>query len=135
MEGSKPRSVWLLFVAISAHKYIISFCISLQFVTSGLPPLLSIVYFSTFALTSPVGAAIGIIISETIQVTSTARMFITCPQSEAETQTVAVTVMQGLATGTLLYVVFFEVWEKEREKKTSGMLQVGWTVLQHIFVI
>ena len=66
--ASKPRSVWLLFVAISAHKYIISFCISLQFVTSGLPPLLSIIYFSTFALTSPVGAAIGIIISETIQV-------------------------------------------------------------------
>ena len=34
------RSVWLLFIAISAHKYVISFCISMQFVTSGLPPLL-----------------------------------------------------------------------------------------------
>ena len=57
------RSVWLLFIAISAHKYVISFCISLQFVTSGLKPLLSIIYFSTFALISPVGAGIGIALS------------------------------------------------------------------------
>ena len=67
-----------------------------------------------------------------------------CFQSEAETQTVAVTVLQvktdfssfkrknpiivkswqGLATGTLLYVVFFEVIEKERLKGTTGMVQV-----------
>jgi len=106
-----PKSVWLLFIAISAHKYVISFCISMQFVTSGLPPLLSIIYFSTFALISPVGAGIGILISETVK-------------SEAETQTVAVTVLQGLATGTLLYVVFFEVIEKERLKGTTGMVQV-----------
>ena len=31
---------------------------------------------------------------------------------------------QGLATGTLLYVVFFEVIEKERLKGTTGMVQV-----------
>jgi len=108
--------VWLLFIAISAHKYVISFCISMQFVTSGLPPLLSIIYFSTFALISPVGAGIGILISETVK-------------SEAETQTVAVTVLQGLATGTLLYVVFFEVIEKERLKGTTGMVQVTFVLL------
>ena len=34
------RSVWLLFIAISAHKYVISFCISMQFVTSGLSAVL-----------------------------------------------------------------------------------------------
>jgi len=111
-----PKSVWLLFIAISAHKYVISFCISMQFVTSGLPPLLSIIYFSTFALISPVGAGIGILISETVK-------------SEAETQTVAVTVLQGLATGTLLYVVFFEVIEKERLKGTTGMVQVTFVLL------
>ena len=51
-------------------------------------------------------------------------------QSGEETQTVAVTVLQGLATGTLLYVVFFEVIEKERLKGTSGMVQVS--VVQHL---
>jgi len=110
------RSVWLLFIAISAHKYVISFCISMQFVTSGLPALLSIIYFSTFALISPIGAGIGILVSETVK-------------SEAETQTVTVTVLQGLATGTLLYVVFFEVIEKERLKGTSGIVQVTFVIL------
>ena len=38
--------------------------------------------------------------------------------------------LQGLATGTLLYVVFFEVIEKERLKGTSGMVQVS--VVQHL---
>jgi len=75
-----PKSVWLLFIAISAHKYVISFCISMQFVTSGLPPLLSIIYFSTFALISPVGAGIGILISETVKVTMMKRFTIfDCP--------------------------------------------------------
>jgi len=117
-----PKSVWLLFIAISAHKYVISFCISMQFVTSGLPPLLSIIYFSTFALISPVGAGIGILISETVK-------------SEAETQTVAVTVLQGLATGTLLYVVFFEVIEKERLKGTTGMVQVTFVLLGFVCML
>ena len=68
---------------------------------------------------------IGIAIFETVKVqtnllTLTELHF----QSEAETQTVMVTVLQGLATGTLLYVVFFEVIEKERLKGTSGIVQV-----------
>ena len=105
------RSVWLMFIAISSHKYLISFCISIQFVCCGLKPLLSTIYFTTFALVSPVGAGIGIILSETVK-------------SEVETQALSVIVMQGLATGTLLYVVFFEVIEKERQKGTNGMIQV-----------
>ena len=49
-------------------------------------------------------------------------------RSEAETQTVVVTVLQGLATGTLLYVVFFEVIEKERQKGTAGLLQITFII-------
>ena len=33
-------------------------------------------------------------------------------------------VFQGLATGSLLYVVFFEIMEKERKRAVSGLLQV-----------
>ena len=33
-------------------------------------------------------------------------------------------IFQGLATGSLLYVVFFEIMEKERAKVVSGLLQV-----------
>ena len=68
---------------------------------------------------------IGIAIFETVKVqTNLVTLTDLDFQSEAETQTVMVTVLQGLATGTLLYVVFFEVIEKERMKGTSGMVQV-----------
>ena len=33
--------------------------------------------------------------------------------------------LKGLATGSLLYVVFFEILEKERQKEVSGVLQVS----------
>jgi solute carrier family 39 (zinc transporter), member 1/2/3 len=36
-------------------------------------------------------------------------------------------VLQGLACGTLIYVAFFEILERERSKSTSGLLQ--WTLL------
>lgn len=116
------RSVWFLLFAISSHKYVISFCIGLQFVTSGLKPMLSSIYVATFALISPLGAGIGILLSESIT-------------NEAETQTVLVTVLQGLATGTLLYVVFFEVIEKERAKGTSGLIQVTFSILGFVIMV
>ena len=58
-------SVWFLLFAISCHKYVISFCISLQFITSGVRPLISVIYVATFSFISPIGAAIGIALSET----------------------------------------------------------------------
>ena len=38
--------------------------------------------------------------------------------------TTALIVLQGLATSSLLYVVFFEIMEKERQKFVPGVLQV-----------
>jgi zinc transporter 1/2/3 len=67
---------------------------------------------ATFAFISPIGSGIGIALAESIT-------------SEDSLQNNLVTVLQGLATGTLLYVVFFEIIEKERQKKTNGMLQVS----------
>merc|ERR1712142_1377348 len=124
------HSVWLLFFAIASHKFVISFCVGMQFVSSGIKVVLTVIYVSTFSIISPIGAGIGIALSETVT-------------SEADMQTSFVTVLQGLATGTLLYVVFFEVIEKERLKKTNGLLMVSFiflgfavmTAVQYIEVI
>ena len=83
----------------------------------GLKTWLICIYVSTFSLISPVGVGIGIALSETME-------------SEASAQGSLVTVLQGLATGTLLYVVFFEVIEKERIKGTNGLLQVSTNFLE-----
>jgi len=123
-------SVWYLFFAVASHKFVISFCIGMQFVSSGIKTILNIIFISTFSLISPIGAGIGIAVSETVK-------------SEADVQGSVVTVLQGLATGTLLYVVFFEVIEKERLKKTNGLLMVAFiflgavvmTMVQYIEVV
>ena len=49
--------------------------------------------------------------------------------SEDDAQNVGITLMQGIATGSLLYVVFFEVIEKERAGKTSHAVQLIFIVL------
>ncbi len=122
LTGS-AESVWLIFVAIASHKYVISFCVGMQLVTSGVRPLVSALYVGVFSFISPLGAAIGLVMTATSA--SGVEMADMSPmQVEASLKSAAVTVLQGLATGTLLYVVFFEIIEKERSKGTNGMMQV-----------
>ena len=49
--------------------------------------------------------------------------------SEDDAQNVGITLMQGIATGSLLYVVFFEVIEKERAGRTSHAVQLIFIIL------
>ena len=114
------KGVWYLFFAIASHKYVISFCCGMQFINSGLKNWVICVYVSTFSLISPVGVAIGIALIETLE-------------SEASAQGSLVVILQGLAAGTLLYVVFFEVIEKERVKGTNGLVQVR-TLIQIVLI-
>ena len=55
--------------------------------------------------------------------------------SEDDAQNVGITLMQGIATGSLLYVVFFEVIEKERAGSTSHALQLIFIVLGSVTII
>ena len=76
--------------------------------------LLHVISFQcTFSLFSPIGIAIGIALTETVS-------------REEDVQSPGVIALQGLATGTLLYVVFFELLEKERQKKgVNSLIQVS----------
>lgn len=76
---------------------------------AGVRTILTVIYIAVFSVISPLGIAIGIGLVGT---------------ASDEYQGPAVTVLQGLATGTLIYVVFFEVLEKERAKGTNGIWQV-----------
>ena len=44
-------------------------------------------------------------------------------------------VFQGLATGSLIYVVFFEILEKERSKAVNGFAQAMSMSLGYIFMV
>ncbi|XP_045453307.1 zinc transporter ZIP1-like [Melitaea cinxia] len=101
---SSARSVWYMFGAVSAHKYIIAFCIGVELLAAGTKRWLSIVYIFTFSFVSALGIGVGILLVGGAGAT------------EAGMYSV---VLQGLACGTLVYVVFFEVWRQDR----TGIVQ------------
>ncbi|XP_014473188.1 PREDICTED: zinc transporter ZIP1-like isoform X3 [Dinoponera quadriceps] len=101
---SSSSYVWYMFGAVAAHKFVIAFCIGVELIASRTRRYLSIIYVFTFAVVSPIGIGIG--------------MLLVGGGSAAASGPMAV-ILQGLASGTLLYVVFFEVLHEHR----SGLQQ------------
>lgn len=48
-----------MFAAVSAHKFVIAFCIGVQLIAAKTKTYLSIVYICMFAVVSPLGIGIG----------------------------------------------------------------------------
>ncbi|KAK0095622.1 hypothetical protein PV326_007825 [Microctonus aethiopoides] len=97
---SSPDAVWYMFAAVAAHKFVIAFCIGVELVASRTHQCLSIIYVCTFAVVSPLGIGIG--------------MILVGGESTAASGPLPV-ILQGIATGTLLYVVFFEILHHNRD--------------------
>lgn len=95
-------TVWYMFGAVAAHKLVLAFCVGVELIVAKTQKWLAFVYVFTFAAVSPIGIGIGIIIS-----------------GESSTTGLVSAILQGLASGTLMYVVFFEILQKGR----SGILQ------------
>ena len=77
-------------------------------VNNGMRKCQIISYMITLGLVTPIGITIGIVLT-----------------SSSSEQTLVVGVMQGLAGGTLLYVTFFEVLEREKLEKVGMTGLVG----------
>uniref|UniRef100_T1GAW1 Zinc/iron permease n=1 Tax=Megaselia scalaris TaxID=36166 RepID=T1GAW1_MEGSC len=99
--GLEPSSskVWLMFGSVSAHKLVLAFCVGVELIVTKTRTWLAMVYVLTFAIVSPLGIGIGILISNHDNSSATA---------------IPSAILQGLATGTLLYVVFFEILSKDK---------------------
>ncbi|XP_066989375.1 zinc transporter ZIP1-like isoform X2 [Macrobrachium rosenbergii] len=106
----RMNDVWYLFGAIAAHKFVIAFCLGVKLLTSMSMGLM-VIYMVVFALVTPLGIAIGIIITETAS-------------TDPGAHSVLVTILQGLAGGTILYVTFFEILERERARDGGRLLKV-----------
>ncbi|KAF2353465.1 Zinc/iron permease [Trinorchestia longiramus] len=106
------QDVWYLFYAIAAHKLVIAFCVGLELISGGTKTFLTVIYMVVFALVTPLGIAIGIIVTEGTS----------SPKSFGHMWTV--TVLQGIAGGTILYVTFCEVLERERNRNNGRFLKL-----------
>ncbi|KAJ4434746.1 hypothetical protein ANN_23315 [Periplaneta americana] len=106
------RDVWYLFTAVSIHACAILFCIGLELVTSGVKLLNLVLYIVILSLVSPLGVVIGILVT-------------VHSSNEGATQDLIVAVLQGIAGGTILYITFFEVLDREKRKETGcGIVRI-----------
>lgn len=101
---STPNSVWYMFGAVAAHKLVIAFCIGVELMVTRTRTALALMYIFVFAIVSPMGIGIGMLLSNS---------------GGSSGFDVASVILQGLASGTLLYVIFFEILSKHK----SGFIQ------------
>jgi len=108
LEGHSD-DVWTLFTAIACHKFVIMFCVCMELLQKGANKFIFFSYLVIFSLISSLGIGIGIIIIES---------------SGKGADTVLVATCQGIAGGTILYVVMFEILNRERAKEVQGFVQL-----------
>ncbi len=91
--------VWTLFAALVVHKALIAFTLGLQFTENVTSKRKVLIFMSIFSIMAPLGVAMG-----------TGLM---AKQSPSLALDMTSAVLQGVATGTFLYVTFFEVLQTE----------------------
>ena len=116
-----PLDVWKTFGAVAVHKFVVTFCVGADLVNSETTNLCSYITFMIiYCLTTPMGVVIGVGVTE----------------GPAVYDHRAVGLLQGLSAGTILYVVIFEVLQREKTKrKVPGLVQLVLIVVGFIIMI
>jgi solute carrier family 39 (zinc transporter), member 1/2/3 len=97
---STNANVWYMFGSVSAHKVVIAFCIGVELMVHKTKTWLVVIYIFVYAIVSPLGMGVGIWLSSA---------------GNGDEYDVVSVVLQGLASGTLLYVIFFEILSKHKD--------------------
>jgi len=103
-----------VFIAVITHKAVMAFSLGLNIAQSDLSVKAFVWSNVLFSLSSPVGVAIGIALSD-------------LPPSLP--QEICNGVLQGIAGGTFLYITFFEVLPHELNKPGSRLWKVFFVIL------
>ncbi|KAE8633929.1 hypothetical protein XENTR_v10002153 [Xenopus tropicalis] len=105
---SNYSSALQIAIAVLIHKGVIVFSLSLKLTQSKTRPLWLLVYVITLSLMSPIGITIGIIV--TLKKTT----IITLVQA----------VLEGIASGTFVYVTFLEILPQELNTAEKPLLKL-----------
>ncbi|XP_063594612.1 zinc transporter ZIP1-like [Penaeus indicus] len=103
--------VWFLFAALMAHKVFIAFCLGMELLEVGVTLVPFVVSMVIFSLSSPVGGAMGALV-------------LSLSTGETTAGVLVPTFLQGISAGTILYVTFCEVLERERAKPDGGPVRL-----------
>ncbi|XP_053657928.1 zinc transporter ZIP1-like [Anopheles marshallii] len=102
-----PSAVWLLFGAVASHKFVIAFCVAFELLVAAVQFRIAVAYIFVYSVVSPLGIGIGIALSSVSSDTN-------------QTIEVVSVILQGLASGTLIYVIFFEILAKDAGHSHGG---------------
>ena len=108
--------VWKLALALSLHEIPVLFCVGMEMFNVGIKRLHIIAYFLILGIISPIGIVIGIFLTQH------------AGEGNSGAQSLVIGLLQGLAGGTLLYIAFYEVLDREKLSK-AGMTGILGCVL------
>lgn len=114
-----------VFVGLSIHKVIIAFSLGMTLSQSRLSFWSQLRSIFTFAIASPIGISIGLIIVE---------------YGSGSSSSLAEGILQGIACGTFLYVTFFEILQHELSNPEFRLLKtlflfVGFLGMSGLFLL
>ncbi|CAI5438818.1 unnamed protein product [Caenorhabditis angaria] len=100
-----------LFISLMVHKVIVAFSVGLQLFRTHAHQLKWVVgSIFLLACMTPLGALVGLIVSSAGE--------------DAAWKDITITILQGLAVGTFIYVTFFEVLLHERDNEHPNLLKL-----------
>ena len=108
-----------IFSALITHKLVMGFSLGLNLVQSDLSVCSFVGSVTLFSVSSPIGAAIGIVLAELYQ---TPLAQLVCGS------------LQAIACGTFLYVTFFEVLPHEMNSGGDRLLKIFSIILGFSFI-
>ncbi|CAH0551354.1 unnamed protein product [Brassicogethes aeneus] len=97
-------TIWYLFTAVTIHSATILFCMGLELLIAKTKTKTIILQMLLLAATSPFGVIIGLLITLKADMNTKAK-------------SAAVVILEGLSTGTILYITFFEVLNREKARR------------------
>ncbi|XP_050063550.1 zinc transporter ZIP1-like [Aphis gossypii] len=127
MRPPGPGGVWRAFAALAANKLIVAYCLGQELAWSGARKTAVVACSALFAVVTPVGVAAGMALSQCC-----------FPATAADRSPDIVEVSsQGLAAGSLAFVVFFDVLPRQKLSGMTHMLStvVGFSFMQLLQIV
>lgn len=114
---TEVNNVWIFFAALISHKIFISFSVSMELLEVGVCLKSFVISMVVFSAASPLGGLIGSLVSHSSE------------DAETAASVLAPGFLQAISAGTILYVTFCEVLERERSKPGAGLLKFAFLLL------
>ncbi|XP_060530203.1 zinc transporter ZIP3-like [Cylas formicarius] len=110
--GLQRRAVeiWYLFTAVSIHSATILFCLGLELLLARTRIRFIVIQMGVLALATPFGMLLGLIVTIETPGETTAKSIVTI-------------LLEGLSAGAILYITFFEILNREKERRVHRMLR------------